>query len=47
MDDHDRTGPVQILIPLRAIQSVDISTSDYNAELERAAINVILNSGTN
>ena len=49
-DDNDRPGLLQVLIPLRAIQSVDTSTSDYGAELVRATggtIHVILNSGTN
>jgi len=51
VDDNERTGLLQVLIPPQeAIQSVDISTSDYDAELGRAtggAINVILKSGTN
>jgi hypothetical protein len=50
MDDNDRTGLLEVLIPLRAIQSVDTSTSDCGAELEGAtgcAIHVILKSGTN
>ena len=51
IDDNEHTGLLQVLIPPQeAIQSVDISTSDYDAELGRAtggAINVILKSGTN
>jgi hypothetical protein len=51
VDDNERTGLLQVLIPPQeAIQSVNISTSDYDAELGRAtggAINVILKSGTN
>jgi len=49
-DDNDRPGLLQVLIPLRAIQSVVTSTSDYGAELVRATggtIHVILNSGNN
>jgi hypothetical protein len=45
-DDNDRPGLLQVLIPLRAIQSVDTLC----AELVRATggtIHVILNSGTN
>lgn len=34
--DNDRPGLLQVLIPLRAIQSVDTSTSDYGAEFVRA-----------
>ncbi len=51
VDDNERTGLLQVLIPPQeAIQTVDISTSDYDAELGRAtggAINLILKSGTN
>src|SRR4051812_39961860 len=51
VDDNERTGLLQVLIPPQeAIQTVDISTSDYDAELGRAtggAVNVILKSGTN
>ena len=51
VDDNERTGLLQVLIPPQeAIQSVNISTSDYDAELGRAtggAVNVILKSGTN
>ncbi|MGI8746511.1 MAG: carboxypeptidase regulatory-like domain-containing protein [Bryobacteraceae bacterium] len=51
VDDNERTGLLQVLIPpLEAIQTVDISTSDYDAEIGRAtggAINVILKSGSN
>jgi hypothetical protein len=48
MDDNGRTGLRQVLTPLRAIQSVDILTSDYEDEIERdtgGTINVILKSG--
>jgi hypothetical protein len=51
VDDNERTGLLQVLIPPQeAIQSVDVTTSDFDAELGRAtggAINVILKSGTN
>src|SRR5262249_8176303 len=51
IDDNERTGLLQVLIPPQeAIQTVDISTSDYDAQLGRAtggAINAILKSGTN
>src|SRR6516164_9206831 len=51
IDDNERTGLLQVLIPPQeAIQTVDISTSDYDAELGRAtggAVNVILKSGAN
>lgn len=51
IDDNERTGLLQVLIPPQeAIQTVSISTSDYEAELGRAtggAVNVILKSGTN
>jgi hypothetical protein len=51
IDDNERTGLLQILIPpLEAIQTVDVSTSNYDAELGRASgavVNVILRSGTN
>jgi len=51
IDDDERTGLLQIIIPpADAIQSVDISTNNFNAELGRATgavTNVILKSGTN
>jgi Carboxypeptidase regulatory-like domain len=51
IDDNERTGLLQILVPpLEAIQTVDVSTSNYDAELGRASgavTNVILKSGTN
>jgi hypothetical protein len=51
IDDNERTGLLQILIPpLEAIQTVDASTSNYDAELGRASgavVNVILKSGAN
>ena len=51
VDDNERTGLLQVLIPPQeAIATVDISTSNFDAELGRAtggAINVILKSGTN
>jgi len=51
IDDNERTGLLQILVPpLEAIQTVDVSTSNYDAELGRASgavVNVILKSGTN
>lgn len=51
IDDDERTGLLQILIPpAAAIQSVDISTNNFEAELGRAigaVTNVTLKSGTN
>src|SRR6266436_5833930 len=51
IDDNERTGLLQILVPpIEAIQTVDVSTSNYDAELGRASgavTNVILKSGTN
>ncbi len=51
IDDNERTGLLQILIPpAEAIQTVDVSTNNFEAELGRAAggvTNVILKSGTN
>ena len=51
IDDNERTGILQILIPpLEAIQTVDISTSNHSVDLGRSAggvTNVILKSGTN
>src|SRR3954452_4678195 len=51
IDDNERTGLLQVLIPpVEAIQTVDVSTSNFDAELGRAtgaAVNVILKSGTN
>ena len=50
-DDNERTGMLQILIPpIEAIQTVDISTSNFDAELglaTGAVTNVILKSGAN
>ena len=51
IDDNERTGLLQIIVPpLEAIQTVDVSTSNFEAELGRASgavTNVILKSGTN
>jgi hypothetical protein len=51
IDDNERTGLLQILIPpLEAITTVDISTSNHSVDLGRGAgavTNVILKSGTN
>jgi hypothetical protein len=51
IDDDQRTDMLQILIPpAQAIESVDVSTSNYEAELGRATgavTNVIIKSGTN
>src|SRR5215472_2370916 len=51
VNDDERTGLLQIYIPpAEAIQTVDVSTSNYTAEFGRAAgavTNVILKSGTN
>ena len=51
IDDDERTGLLQILIPpIQAIQTVDVSTANYEAELGRAigtVSNVVIKSGTN
>ena len=51
IDDNERTGLLQVYIPpMEAIQTVDVTTSDYEAELGRAGgavTNVILKSGAN
>jgi hypothetical protein len=51
IDDNERTGLLQILIvPVEAIQTVDVSTSNFDAELGRATgavTNVLLKSGSN
>ncbi len=51
VDDDERTGLLQIMIPPeQAIATVDVATSNYEAELGRAVgtvTNVILKSGTN
>ncbi len=51
IDDDERTGLLQIIIPpAEAIQAVDISTNNFEAELGRAVgavTNVTLKSGTN
>ncbi len=51
VDNNHRTGLLTMLIPpIEAIQNVDVSTSNYEAELGRAGgavTNVILKSGTN
>jgi hypothetical protein len=51
IDDDERTGLLQIIIPpAEAIQSIDISTNNFDAELGRAmgaVTNVVLKSGTN
>jgi hypothetical protein len=51
VNDDERTGLLQIYVPpAEAIQTVDMSTSNYAAEFGRAAgavTNVILKSGTN
>jgi hypothetical protein len=51
IDDDERTGLLQILIPPNeAVQTVDVSTSNYDPELGRASggiANVILKSGSN
>lgn len=50
-DDNERTGLLQIYIPpIEAIQTVDVATSNFDAELGRASgavTNVILKSGGN
>jgi hypothetical protein len=51
IDDNERTGLMQILIPpAESIATVDVSTNNFQAELGRAAggvTNVFLKSGTN
>ncbi len=51
IDDDERTGLLQILIPpIQSIQTVDVSTANYDAELGRAVgavTNVSIRSGTN
>ena len=51
IDDNERTGLLQVYIPpVEAIQTVDVTTSNFDAELGRAdgaVTNVILKSGTN
>ncbi len=51
IDDDERTGLLQILIPpAEAIQTIDVSTNNYEPELGRsvgAITNVTLKSGTN
>lgn len=51
VDDNERSGLLQVLIPpSEAIQSVSVSTSNYQAEFGRAGgavTDVILKSGTN
>jgi hypothetical protein len=51
IDDDERTGLLQILIPpIQSIETVDVSTANYDAELGRAigtVSNVIIKSGTN
>ncbi len=51
IDDNERTGLLQILIPpIEALQTIDASTSNFEAELGRASgavVNVILKSGSN
>ena len=51
VDNNHRTGLLTALIPpIEALQTVDVSTSNYDAELGRAGgavTNVVLKSGTN
>jgi hypothetical protein len=51
VDDNERTGLLQILVPpIEAIQTVDVATSNFSAELGRASgavVNVMLKSGGN
>src|SRR5258707_6498643 len=51
LNDNERTGLLSIYIPpIESIQTVDVTTSNYDAELGRAngaVTNVILKSGTN
>jgi len=51
VDNNQRTGLLSVLIPpIEALQTVDVTTSNYDAELGRAGgavTNVVLKSGTN
>src|SRR4030095_6562236 len=51
VDNNHRTGLLTALTPpIQALQTVDVTTSNYDAELGRAAgavVNVVLKSGTN
>src|SRR5258708_19106543 len=51
IDNNERTGLLQILVPpIEAIQTADISTNTFEAELGRASgavTNVLLKSGSN
>jgi len=51
VDNNERTGLLQVLIPpVEALQTVDISTSNFEAELGRATgavTNIAMKSGTN
>jgi hypothetical protein len=51
IDNNERTGLLQVIVPpLEAIQAVDVSTSNFEAELGRASganTNVMLKSGSN
>ncbi len=51
VDNNHRTGLLSVLIPaIEALETVDVSTSNYEAELGRAGgavTNIILRSGTN
>ena len=51
IDNNERTGLLQIIVPpVEAIQAVDVSTSNFEAELGRASganTNVMLKSGSN
>lgn len=51
IDNNERTGLLQVMVPpIEAIQVVDVSTSNFEAELGRAAganTNVMLKSGSN
>ncbi len=51
LDDNERTGLLSIYIPpIESVQTVDVTTSNYDAELGRAngaVTNVILKSGSN
>src|SRR6266849_3682951 len=50
LDDNERTGLLSIYIPpIESVQTVDVTTSNYDAELGRAngaVTNVILKSGS-
>ncbi len=51
IDNNERTGLLQVLIPpIEALETIDISTSNFDAEMGRATgavTNIVMKSGTN